>query len=111
MDEFNPDKVVPRLEDKDLARVVSRRVNMADCLNKGYIIDGVLKTHDLCEAVFLDEQGQPLPAILPTSVFSIEAVEDEVKERVKKMAPETTEGTHWNEEQTVRRFAAFKQQN
>ena len=34
---------------------------------------------------------------MPNSIFSIDASEDEVKERLKKLAPETTEGTHWNE--------------
>jgi len=28
---------------------------MADCLNKGYIIDGLLKTYAQCEAIFLNE--------------------------------------------------------
>ena len=44
MDEFDPDKVVPRLEEADVCKIVKRRINMADCLNKGYILDGVLKT-------------------------------------------------------------------
>ena len=47
MDDFDPEKVVPRLEDKDVAKILKRRLNMADCLNKGYIIDGILKTHSL----------------------------------------------------------------
>ena len=54
VEDFDPSKVIPRLEDKDIAKIVKRRLNMADCLNKGYIIDGVLKTIPLCEAVFLD---------------------------------------------------------
>ena len=70
---------------------------MADCLNKGYIIDGILKTCALSEAVFQDENGDIVEATMPNSIFSIDASEDEVKERLKKLAPETTEGTHWNE--------------
>lgn len=48
MDEFDPSKVVPRLEEKDVCRIVKRRINMADCLNKGYIIDGVIKSFAAC---------------------------------------------------------------
>ncbi len=57
MEDFDPSKVVPRLEDKDVCRVVKRRINMADCLNKGYIIDGVLKTHAQCSLVFNNDNG------------------------------------------------------
>ena len=57
IEEFDPEKVVPRLEDRDVAKIVKRRINMADCLNKGYILDGVLKTHAQLEAVFLNENG------------------------------------------------------
>jgi adenylate kinase family enzyme len=57
IEEFDPEKVVPRLEDKDVAKIVKRRINMTDCLNKGYILDGVLKTHAQLEAVFLNENG------------------------------------------------------
>jgi hypothetical protein len=31
---------------------------MADCLNKGYIVDSVLKTGLQLEAAFLDEKGE-----------------------------------------------------
>lgn len=57
IEEFDPEKVVPRLDDRDVAKIVKRRINMADCLNKGYILDGVLKTHAQLEAVFLNENG------------------------------------------------------
>ena len=48
---------------------------------------------------------------MPNSIFNIDATEDEVKERIKKIPAESTAGTHWNEEQTVRRFGIFKQNN
>jgi hypothetical protein len=79
VEDFDPEKVVPRLEDKDVAKIVKRRISMADCLNKGYIIDGVLKTQGKLQAVFQDENGELIESILPNSVFSIEATEEEVK--------------------------------
>jgi transcription antitermination factor NusG len=79
VEDFDPEKVVPRLEDKDVAKIVKRRISMADCLNKGYIIDGVLKTQGQLQAVFQDENGELIESILPNSVFSIEATEEEVK--------------------------------
>lgn len=111
MEDFDPSKVTVRLPDHEVSRVLRRRINMADCLNKGYIIDSVLKTAQQLEAVFQGENGQVVEATLPNSVFSVEAAEDEAKERVKKLPAEATEGTHWTEEQTVRRFAAYNKQN
>ena len=43
MEEFDPSKVNVRLPDHEVSRVVKRRISMPDCLNKGYIIDSVLK--------------------------------------------------------------------
>lgn len=45
MEEFDPTKIIVRLGEKDVIRVLKRRISMADCLNKGYIIDGILKSY------------------------------------------------------------------
>jgi hypothetical protein len=79
VEEFDPEKVVPRLEDKDVCRIVKRRIGMTDCLNKGYIIDGVLKSYAQCETVFTDDQGELNTTLLPNSVFNIEASEEETR--------------------------------
>lgn len=71
MEEFDPSKVTVRLPDHEVSRVLKRRINMADCLNKGYIIDSVLKTTQQLEAVFLNEKGEVIEATLPNSVFSL----------------------------------------
>jgi hypothetical protein len=70
---------------------------MADCLNKGYIIDSVLKTHSQLENVFQNEKGEIFEAIAPNSVFSIEATDEETRDRVKKLPADVTEGTHLTE--------------
>lgn len=44
-------------------------------------------------------------------MFSIEASEEESKERVKKLPIEVSEGTHLTEEHTVRRFSVYHKQN
>lgn len=111
MDEFDPSKVVVRLGDNEVCKIVKRRIGMADCLNKGYIIDSVIKTHSQLEAIFLDEKGQLNEAVLPNSVFAVEGSEEEAKDKVKKLGAEITEGTHWNEEQTLRRFNVYQKQN
>jgi hypothetical protein len=111
MDDFDPSKVTVRLPDHEVSKVLKRRINMADCLNKGYIIDSVLKTTQQLETVFQGEKGELIEATLPNSVFSVEAAEDETKDRVKKLPADVIEGTHWTEEQTVRRFAAYNKQN
>lgn len=54
MDEFDPSKVVVKLGDNEICKIVKRRIGMADCLNKGYIIDSVVKSYSQLEAVFLN---------------------------------------------------------
>ena len=53
-DEFDPDKVMPRLPDEDVIQLFKRRLNKSDCLNKGYILDGWPKSSKQCEGIFLD---------------------------------------------------------
>lgn len=54
VEDFDPSKVVVRLGDNEVCKIIKRRIGMADCLNKGYIIDSVLKSSSQLEAVFLD---------------------------------------------------------
>lgn len=63
--------MIVRLPDHEISRVLKRRINLADCLNKGYIIDSVLKNTQQFEAVFLNEKGEVIEAIFPNSVFSV----------------------------------------
>jgi adenylate kinase family enzyme len=42
------------LPDAEIIKIVKRRLKMSDCLNKGYILDGILKTYAQIEAVFLN---------------------------------------------------------
>ena len=86
-------------------------MNKSDCLNKGYILDGWPKSSKQCEQIFLDENKEINELLSPNSVFIIEANEEEVKERVKNIPAETKEGTHWNEDATIRRFQAYTKYN
>jgi hypothetical protein len=89
--------VTVRLPDHEVSKVVRRRIGMADCLNKGYIIDSVLKNTQQLEAVFLGDNGEVVESTLPNSIFSVEGAEDETKTRVKSLPSDAIEGTHWTE--------------
>lgn len=78
VEEFDPNKVVPRLPDESLKKVIRWRLNFSDCLNKGYILDSVLKTHKIAEEVFINE-GVLDEKIFPNSVFAIKATDEQIK--------------------------------
>jgi hypothetical protein len=47
VEDFDPEKVVARLPEEQICKVLKWRLNFSDCLNKGYIIDGVVKNYRL----------------------------------------------------------------
>lgn len=83
IEEFNPDKCIPRLPDNILVKVYKWRLSQPDCQNKGYVLDGWPKTFEQAEQLFTSE-GKVEP-FLPNSGFFLESTEEEVKERLKKL--------------------------
>lgn len=95
VEDFDPSKVVARLPDEHLKKVIKWRLHFSDCLNKGYILDSVIKTHKMAEGVFLTEEGALTDKIFPNTVFAMKATDDQVKEKIKGLPVEKTENTHW----------------
>lgn len=55
VEDFVPSKIIPRLPDEQLKRVIQWRLGFSDCLNKGYILDSVIKTYKMAADVFTTE--------------------------------------------------------
>ena len=55
--------------------MVKWRLNQSDCLNKGYILDNVIKTYKLAEGIFVGENGVVDEKILPNTVFAVKATD------------------------------------
>ena len=94
---------MPRLSEENLVKVYRARLAQQDCRNKGYVLDGFPKTAQQAGEIWKDAEES-----LPNSGFYIEATEEEVKERVKKMGQEGVKDSHWTDEATVRRLGAHK---
>lgn len=71
------------------------------------MLDGWPKTFEQASLLFTTD-GKVDQALLPNSCFFVESTEEEVKERLKKLPAEETQGTHWNEEATNRRLTTHK---
>jgi adenylate kinase len=95
VEEFNPDKCIPKLSDNFLVRIYKWRLSQPDCQNKGYVLDGWPKTYEQANLLFAPE-GK-VESFIPNSCFLIESTEEEIKDRLKKLPAEETQGTHWNE--------------
>jgi uncharacterized protein YhdP len=54
VEDFDPSKVIPRLPDEPLKKLIRWRLNFSDCLNKGYILDSVIKTYKMAEGIFIN---------------------------------------------------------
>ena len=79
VEDFDPSKIVARLPDEPLRKVIKWRLGFSDCLNKGYILDSVIKTFKVAEGVFLNDEGTLDERIFPNTVFAVRASDEQVK--------------------------------
>lgn len=59
--------------------MISWRLNFSDCLNKGYILDSVIKTYKVAQDVFINQQGVLNELILPNTVFYLKGTNEQIK--------------------------------
>ena len=52
VEDFDESKIVGRLPDEQVAKVLKWRLMKDDCKNKGYILDSVVRTWAVAQAVF-----------------------------------------------------------
>jgi len=121
----DPDKLIPRLPDDLLCKAFKYRLEKNDCFNRGFVLDGFPRTYDQAKGVFLtlalvkeDEEVDPdnPPMMIdsrkvPEFVVKLEASEQFLKDRVKKLPEESLENTHYTEEGMHRRLAVYNKSN
>lgn len=73
VEEFNPDKCIPRLPDSFLLKIFKWRLSLPDCQNKGYVLDNWPKTYELANLLFTTE-GK-VESYIPNSCFFLESTE------------------------------------
>ena len=97
--EVNPEKVDARIPDEFLMKLLKMRLGKNDCLNRGYVLDGIPTTFKQAELLFkmiklTDEGEEPDEENaekiidserIPNSVILLEANDNYLYEKVKRL--------------------------
>ena len=80
VEEFDDKKIAVRLPNSALLKAYQWRLNEADCMNKGYVLDGFPKFSKQAEGIFSGDSGAN---IIPQSVILLEGSDDFLRSKVK----------------------------
>ncbi|KAG7254219.1 hypothetical protein CRUP_009525 [Coryphaenoides rupestris] len=88
-----------RLEDQHLIQLVKEKLTSKPCSNQGFVLDGFPKTYMQARELFSD------------FIFSLDASDDFLKERVVNLPESAVEGTSYRQDIFLRRLASYRENN
>ncbi|XP_052327315.1 adenylate kinase 7-like isoform X2 [Oncorhynchus keta] len=107
-----------RLSDGLVYRIMRDKLNSTPCRNHGFVLDGFPKSYDQAKEIFYDELDDPrskMPAfnkkIIPEFIFSLEASDDFLKERVQNLPESVAEKMHYSKDEYLTRLKKFRKAN
>uniref|UniRef100_A0A4W5N5E9 Adenylate kinase 7a n=1 Tax=Hucho hucho TaxID=62062 RepID=A0A4W5N5E9_9TELE len=107
-----------RLSDGLVYRIMRDKLNSTPCRNHGFVLDGFPKSYDQAKEIFYDELDYPrskMPAynkkIIPEFIFSLEASDDFLKERVQNLPESVAEKMHYSKDEYLTRLKKFREAN
>ncbi|XP_055729279.1 adenylate kinase 7a isoform X2 [Salvelinus fontinalis] len=107
-----------RLSDGLVYRMMRDKLNSTPCRNHGFVLDGFPKSYDQAKEIFYDDLDHPrskMPAynkkIIPEFIFSLEASDDFLKERVQNLPESVAEKMHYSKDEYLTRLKTFRKAN
>jgi len=106
-----------RIEDSILIRFVRDTLKSMKCQNQGFVLDGFPKTYEQAKELFAagdEEESEDSrntkfdQTIMPEIVLSLQASDEQLKNRVMNLPEEIIQGTHNTEEEFLRRLQEFR---
>eukprot|EP00079_Xenopus_tropicalis_P028763 XP_012823772.1 PREDICTED: adenylate kinase 7 isoform X1 [Xenopus tropicalis] len=118
----NMDQNGGRLDDTYVIKFMREKLKSMPCQNQGYVLDGYPKTYEQAKELFNVEEGEeeeesrgkapPFDkTITPDFVFSLDASDDFLKNRVINLPENVVVGTHYAQDRFLRSLAMFRDLN
>ncbi|MCI4389630.1 hypothetical protein PGIGA_G00100390 [Pangasianodon gigas] len=108
-------------EDQNILRIIREKLHSKPCRNQGYVLDGYPCTHEQANKLFNDEEKERgdsrshlLPhdeKIIPEYVFSLDATDEFLKERVRNLPQSVAEEMHYTQDEFLQRLSMFRDAN
>ncbi|XP_053488463.1 adenylate kinase 7-like [Ictalurus furcatus] len=110
-----------RLDEQYVLQIVKDKLKTKACRNQGFVLDGFPKSYDQAKELFCAEDDQARDVrstvppydkeIIPEFVFSLDATDEFLEERVLNLPESVAQGTSHAVEKYFPRLAAFRKNN
>ncbi|KAM9435519.1 adenylate kinase 7-like, partial [Clarias gariepinus] len=110
-----------QFEDQNVLHIIREKLHSKPCRNQGFVLDGYPCTHEQANRIFNDEEKEPensrshlLPhdeKIIPEFVFSLDANDEFLKERVRNLPQSVAEEMRYTRDEFLQRLALFREEN
>ncbi|KAL2098532.1 hypothetical protein ACEWY4_005012 [Coilia grayii] len=105
-----------RLDDQYVIQIIRDKLRSKPCQNQGYVLDGFPKTYDQAKELFYaeeeeDNEGGSTKKITPDAIFSLDATDAFLKQRVLNLPESEVEGTTYSQDRFPRRLANYRDNN
>ncbi|KAK3563495.1 hypothetical protein QTP86_030362 [Hemibagrus guttatus] len=113
----NMDKNGGRLDKPYVIQIMKNKLKTTACRNQGFVLDGFPKTYEQAKELFCAEVDQAKDdrsrnkEIIPEFVFSLDATDEFLEERVLNLPESLVQGTSHSVEKYFQRLDTFRKNN
>ncbi|XP_058254428.1 adenylate kinase 7-like isoform X2 [Hemibagrus wyckioides] len=113
----NMDKNGGRLDESYVIQIMKNKLKTTACRNQGFVLDGFPKTYEQVKELFCAEVDQAKDErsrnkeIIPEFVFSLDATDEFLEERVLNLPESVVQGTSHSVEKYFQRLDTFRKNN
>ncbi|KAK7150717.1 hypothetical protein R3I93_011850 [Phoxinus phoxinus] len=108
-----------QLDEQHAMHIIREKLNSMPCRNQGFVLDGYPKTYTQAKELFHDANLEEEDTIsttpqyskvsIPGFVFSLEATDEFLKERVRSLPQNVAEEMHYTQEEFTESLAKFRE--
>ncbi|XP_072543020.1 adenylate kinase 7-like isoform X4 [Salminus brasiliensis] len=110
-----------QLDNQNVLRIIREKLSSKPCRNQGFVLDGYPTTYEQAKELFYDEDMEQrdsrskLPTyntkIIPEYIFSLDATNEFLKERVLQLPQNIAEEMHYTQDEFLQRLSTFRAEN
>ncbi|MCI4382988.1 hypothetical protein PGIGA_G00021220 [Pangasianodon gigas] len=105
-----------RLDGQYIIQIMKDKLKTKPCRNQGFVLDGFPKTYEQAKELFYAEDNKATDErsnvkIIPDFVFSLDATDEFLKERVLNLPESVVQGTSHSFDTFLPRLATFRKNN
>ncbi|XP_052391071.1 adenylate kinase 7a [Carassius gibelio] len=108
-----------QLDEQHVMHIIREKLNSKPCRNQGFVLDGYPKTYTQAEQLFHDENTEAddtrsaIPqyskVLIPEFIFSLDATDAFLKERVQSLPQNVAEEMHYTQDEFTESLAQFRE--